>query len=206
MPQVGVFLQRPSRLLGPQISTPTRPLQSSRGQAARREPGMSSRHLRSQPRGLWAGPCRRLQGGGAVGWRTAPPCGTAPPGCRDTDRGCSGTPSREGPPLPPAPSLVQAVAAPSPTSPVPQFPPPQHSAPQCLASGNRRGMARPGAGAAPPGTPPGAPPACSSGAQPQGQLPVQPLCLRCWGVGSSSRGQNGLGDRNIGVLGRHHLA
>lgn len=95
MPRVGAFLQRPSQLLGPQISTPTRSLQSSKGQAARRAPGVSSRHLRSQPCRLWAGPGRRLQGGGAVGWRTAPPCGTASPGCRDTVRGCSGTPSRE---------------------------------------------------------------------------------------------------------------
>lgn len=80
----------------------------------------------------------------------------------------------------PVPGPGRGCALPHPP-PLPQFPPPQHSAPQCLASGNRRGMARPGVGAAPPGTPPGAPPACSSGAQPQGQLPAQPLCPRCWG-------------------------
>lgn len=108
--------------------------------------------------GMGGGMERGMEGCGAVGWRTAPSCGTAAAWPQGQPRagGCNA-----GLLQPPAHAQGQVSSrerprpwdrAPQPAPPVPQFPPPpQHPASQCLAAGSQSRWG--GGGSTPPLTP-----------------------------------------------------
>lgn len=145
----GAFLQRPSRTWG------------SRSQSLKGAPqgaGNSTGYLCSERSGWGLGGDGGRDGGGmkeghcaAVGWRTAPPCGTAPSWLQ-------GQGLHPFPPPPLLPLLHRRPQPPAPGSapPVPQFPSLQHP------------QARPPDAAQHWSSIPRTPPACSSGHGRQG--------------------------------------